>query len=148
MKLEGTYTVRARRERVWALLTEPENLARCLPGCEKLVASGENAYEMTMKVGVAAVKGTYAGKISLSEMTPTSHLRISVSGRGTPGFLDGQGSIHLEEAGDQTLLRYSGEVQVGGVVASVGQRMLEGAARLILNQFFQNLSRQLTASPG
>ena len=148
MKLEGTYTVRAPRERVWALLTDPANLVLCLPGCEKLVATGENSYEMTMKVGIAAISGTYSGKISLSEITPTTHLRMAVSGRGTAGFLDGQGLIDLEEAGDETLVRYSGEVQVGGVIASVGQRMLEGAARLILNQFFQNVSRQLTATLG
>lgn len=143
MKLEGSYTVRAPRERVWALLTDPASLARCLPGCEKLVAVGENAYEMTMKVGVAAINGSYSGKVILSEFTPPAHLRMSLSGRGNPGFMDGQGAIDLEEAGGQTLVRYSGEVQVGGVIASVGQRMLEGAARIILNQFFQNLSRQL-----
>ena len=147
MKLEGTYTVRAPRERVWSLLTEPENLARCLPGCQKLEATGDNCYAMTLKVGIASISGTYTGTVSLGEITPPSHLRMKVSGRGTPGFLDGEGSLDLEEQGEETLVRYSGDVHVGGMIASVGQRMLEGAARMILSQFFQNLTRQLTTNP-
>lgn len=148
MKLEGSYTLRAPRDRVWNLLTQPESLARCLPGCEKLTATGENSYEMTLKVGFAAVSGTYSGTVALSEITPPSHLRMKVSGRGAPGFLDGEGALDLEEQGEETLVRYRGEVRVGGVIASVGQRMLDGAARIILSQFFQNLTRQLSAASG
>ena len=136
MKIEGTHELRARRARVFQALTDPLVLKRCIPGCESLEKTGENSYAATLRAGVGSIKGTFKGNVRLEEVRPPEHFRMVVDGKGQPGFLKGTGDIDLEESGDATLLKYSGDVQVGGTIASVGQRMIQGAARMMASQFF------------
>lgn len=142
MTLQGEHKIAAPPSRVWFLLTDEASLARCLPGCEKLERREADFYQLTMKVGLGAVSGSYAGHVRLSEKQSESHLRLAMESRGAWGFLRGDGTLELSEQEGATLVRYAGEVNVGGMIASVGQRLFEGAARLIINQFFQNLSQQ------
>ncbi len=124
MKLTGTQTFPVPRQQVWAFLTDPQCLAKCMPGCEKLEPVGENEYSGIINVGLAAVKGVYNGKVKLDEMRPPTHYKMVLDGKGKQGFIKGSGTIDLEEQNGQTLLKYSGDVQIGGPLASVGQRIV------------------------
>src|SRR6266550_3493921 len=143
MEIEGTVALPAAPAAVWALLTNPASLARLLPGCERLEPDGPDRYKAAVKFGIAAISGKYAGTIEFAEKNPPNSMRMKLSGKGIPGFVDGVGHIELAEKGGQTELRYTGEAQVGGMIASVGQRMIEGAARKIVDQFFAAASEEL-----
>jgi uncharacterized protein len=135
MKIEGTHELRASAERVFKTLTDPAVLQRCIPGCERLEKTGDNAYSITLKAGVGAIKGVFSGNVRLEDLNPPHHFRMIVEGKGQPGFLKGTGDIDLKENGE-TRVNYSGDVQVGGTIAGVGQRMLQGAAKMMTTQFF------------
>lgn len=139
MKIDGTYTFNASRERVWQVLLDPKVLAQCVPGCETLNEVGPDKYEAIMKVGVASVKGTYKGKVSIKDKQAPSHYVLSGEGSGGPGFMQGDVAVDLEEKDGQTLLKYSTEAKVGGLIASIGQRMLNGVAKMMLDQFFKKM---------
>ena len=132
---------------VWALLTDPASLARLLPGCERLDPDGPDRYKAAVKFGVAAISGKYAGSVEFSRKKPPRSLFLKLDGKGLPGFVHAEGSIALSARGRQTEVRYSGEAQVGGMIASVGQRMLEAAARRIVQQFFASAAAELKAAP-
>ena len=144
MKIDGTHEIKAPRERVYALLTDPEVLRRCLPGCESLEKTGEDTYAAIMKAGVGMVKGTFKGNVKLAEMRPPEHYRLEVEGKGGPGFVKGTGDFDLEELGGATLIRYAGEMQVGGTIAGIGQRMIQGAAKMMAARFFAALEAEAT----
>jgi carbon monoxide dehydrogenase subunit G len=143
MKLAGQYVLPAPPVKVWELLTDPERLAKLLPGCERLDPDGPDRFKAAVKFGIAAISGKYAGTIEFDEKKPPKSMRMKLSGRGIPGFVDGVGHIELAENEGQTELRYTGEAQVGGMIASVGQRMIEGAARKIMDQFFGAVAEEL-----
>jgi carbon monoxide dehydrogenase subunit G len=136
MKIEGTHELRAPRERVFQALTDPAILQRCIPGCERLEKTGEGTYSTTLKAGVGSIKGVFTGNVRLEEVRPPAHYRMVVDGRGQPGFLKGAGDVDLEEREGLTVINYKGDVQVGGTIAGVGQRMIQGAAKMMASQFF------------
>lgn len=146
MKLEGSYDLAASRARVWAALLDPAELARAMPGCDTLEAVGEGEYRAIMKIGVAAVKGTFEGKVRLSDLEPPARYRMAVEGSGGPGFVRGEASIELADIAGGTRVTYGADVQVGGLIAGVGQRMLGGVARTMLTQFFTRIAEQLGAA--
>ncbi len=142
----GTHKIPAARETVWQALMNPEILARALPGCEKLEANPDGSYHAQMKVGIAAVKGTYQARIEILDPVLYESFRMKVDGQGTGGFLKATGTLSLASEGDGTLVRYAGEAQVGGVIAGVGQRLMLVAAKQIIHQFFEAFSRQVQAT--
>lgn len=148
MKLEGTQTLHALRSRVYQALVDPEVLKRCIPGCESLELTGENSYATTIRAGVGSIKGIFNGSVRLEDMRPPEHYRIVVDGKGTVGFLKGSGDLDLEEQGDTTEVHYTGEVQVGGTIASVGQRMIQGSAKMMAAQFFTALEAEAKTTEG
>ena len=148
MKIDGTHDINAPRERVFALITDPEVLRRCIPGCESLEKTGEDAYAAIIKAGVGMVKGTFKGNVKLAEMRPPDHYRIEVDGKGGPGFVKGTGDFDLEEKDGATLIRYAGEMQVGGTIAGIGQRMIQGAAKMMAKRFFAALEAEAKTAPG
>ena len=143
MKIHGTHEIHAARDRIFAALTDPQILRHCIPGCESLEKSGDDTYVATMKAGVGPVKGNFKGNVRLEDMHPPSHYRMIVDGKGSPGFVKGTGEFELSETGGQTSIAYDGEMQVGGVIASVGQRMIEAAAKMLAAKFFSELERQI-----
>ncbi len=148
MKLEGTHTISAPRELVWQKLLDPQVLARSLPGCEKIEPNSDGSFHAELKVGIAAVKGTYHGRIEILDPVPPERYRMKVEGQGIGGFLRGEGNLTLTESASGTLISYSGEAQVGGVIASVGQRLILMAAKQIVSQFFEAFAKQvMLASP-
>jgi uncharacterized protein len=143
VRIAGNYTFEATREEVWSALNDPEVLARTIPGCQRLEAVGEHEYESTLKVGLQAVRGVYTGRVQLDNIVAPESYEIHVDGRGSNGFLKGAGSIKLRTDGAQTILDYGGEAQIGGTIATVGQRLLDGAARTLINQSLKALAQQL-----
>ncbi len=148
MKIEGTHEVQAKRERVFAALVDPEVLKRCIPGCERLEKTGENAYAATLRAGVGSIKGLFQGSVRLEDLRPPEHFRMIVEGKGQPGFMKGTGELDLEEQDGATLIKYAGDVQVGGTLASVGQRMIQGAAKMMATQFFTALEAEAQTTEG
>lgn len=145
MKVSGSYTINAPRERLWQSLNDPAFLKACLPGCESLEASGPDQYQAMLTVGIAAVKGKYTGSVTLSEKEPPQRFKMRVEGKGTGGFMQGTGLLELSEDPQGTKVAYEGDVQVGGPIASVGQRLLDGAAKMMVGQFFTCVNAQLAA---
>lgn len=143
MKFQGKNLLPGSREQVWELLTDPERLVKLLPGAEELVADGPGRYKVSVKFGVAAITGNYAGAVEMLDEKPPASLRMRVEGKGLPGFMKGEGKLELRAKGKQTEVSYDGEAQVGGVIASVGQRMIEGAAKKIIQQFFESAAAAL-----
>ena len=139
MKIEGSYTFKASRKRVWELLLDPKIMAQCMPGCEGLEEVGPDQYEATMKIGIAAVKGTYKGKVSIKEKQAPVHYVLSGEGSGGPGFIQGEMAMDLDEKNGETILRYSADAKVGGLIAGVGQRMIGGIAKVTVEQFFKKM---------
>lgn len=143
MKLEGSNDIPAPRARVWAAFLDPEVLRQAIPGCEKLEAIGDGEYKATMKIGVAAVKGTFEGKVRLSDLKPPDSYRMAVDGSGGPGFIRGETQITLTDADGGTRVTYTADVQVGGLIAGVGQRMIGGVSKMMADQFFNKMSQLL-----
>lgn len=145
MKIEGTHEIHAPRERVYKVMIDPAVLQRCIPGCEKLESTGENSYSLTLKAGVGSIKGVFTGTVQIEDTQPPTHYRIVVSGKGQPGFLKGSGDIDLEESESITNVKYQGDVQIGGTIAGVGQRMIQGSARMMATQFFTAIEAEAKA---
>lgn len=145
MKIEGTHTVNAARERLFHLLTDPEVLKRCVPGCQSLEANEDGSYKMTMKTGVGSIKGVFTGTIRLEDIQEPSHYKMVVDGKGAPGFVKGVGELDLTEQDDDTIVAYSGDISAGGTIASVGQRMILSSAKMLANQFFTSIDAEVEA---
>ena len=143
MKIDATYELHAPRERVYAALVEPEILRRAIPGCESLEKIGDNTFTAILKAGVGSIKGTFKGEVRLEDMRPPEHYRIVVQGKGAMGFAKGSADFDLEEKDGATLIKYSGEMQIGGTIAGVGQRMIQGAAKMMASQFFAKLEAEV-----
>jgi len=147
MKIEGQFTFdKVPPLSVWGFLTDANRIAECLPGCEKLVQTGDDAYDMELRFGVGPISGMFRGSIRLHDLRPTSEYQMTVNGSGAPGFVKGEGTIQLVPDDTGTLLHYSGDVTAGGPIASIGQRMMGGAARMIIDQFFKCVAGKLTAT--
>jgi carbon monoxide dehydrogenase subunit G len=147
MKIEGSADIPAPRDKVWAAFLDPDILAQALPGCEKLEAIGPNEYKATMKVGVAAIKGVFEGKVKLSDLEPPNRYRMAVEGSGGPGFVRGDAGMQMSDVDGGTKVSYDADVQVGGLIASVGQRMLGGVTKMMLDQFFTRMTELLASKP-
>ncbi|MEM7347089.1 MAG: carbon monoxide dehydrogenase subunit G [Chloroflexota bacterium] len=145
MKLEGTYTFDAPQDIVWKALQDPEILANTLPGCEKLEQIGENEYKGALKVKVGPVQGKFQGAVKLLDLNEPESYTMQVDGKGAAGFMKGTGNVRLEGQGDSTLMHYSGEAQVGGKIASVGQRLLDSSAKALTRQSLDGLHEQIKA---
>jgi carbon monoxide dehydrogenase subunit G len=146
VKLEGEYVFDGLREAVWEIVRDPEVLATALPGTQSLEQVSENEYAGKMHVRIGPVSGVFAGKIVVSDEVPPESCTLSVEGRGAPGFANGIGRVQLvEQEGDRTLLKYDGEMQVGGRIASVGQRLIDTASRSMIGQGLESLNNALQA---
>ena len=151
MKLAGTYPIDAPRQIVWDLLNDPDALARALPGCERLTRLGDNrdnVYEGVISIGIASIRSSYTGTVTLSDIRPPESYAIAVQGQGKGGFVRGTGRIGLSEEGGATTMTVSGDAQVGGPIAMVGQRLLDGAAKKVLKEFAAALAKEARAKIG
>lgn len=146
MKLAGETVLSGPRARVWDLFNSPERLSKLIPGCEKLETLGLDEYGGTLNVGIASVKGVYSGKLKLEDQRPPEHYRMIVDGKGKQGFIRGSGTLDLEPRdAKSTTVKYTGDVQVGGPLVQVGQRVIDSAAKMMLGQFFAAADAELKA---
>lgn len=138
MKVSGSAVLNAPVDQVWAAFNDPAVLARTLPGCQELREVGPDAYKMTITAGVASIKGTYEGDVSLTQQNPPGSFVLKAAGSGAPGTVSADVAVKLVDSPTGgTQLTYDADAVVGGVIGGVGQRMLTGVAKKMAGQFFQ-----------
>jgi hypothetical protein len=139
MKIAGSYVIPAPPDRAYQMLQDPEVLARAMPGCESLEKTGEGQYQIKMKMALAAVSGSFEGKVTIADPQPPSAFRLIVEGTGKIGFMKGQGLLRFSPHAEGAEVAYDGDVQVGGTIAAVGQRLIDATARMMIKRFFEKL---------
>lgn len=142
MKIEGTHKIVATRDRIFTALIDPAILQKCIPGCEQMEKTGDNQYKAKLTAGVGPVKGVFTATVSLQEIVAPEHYKLVVEGKGQPGFVKGSGELNLKAVGDATEIQYTGDVNVGGLIASVGQRMIQATANMLAARFFKSLEAE------
>jgi carbon monoxide dehydrogenase subunit G len=146
MRLEGEYIFDGPREQVWQIVRDPDVLVTALPGAKDLNQVGENEYEGEMNVRIGPVAGLFSGRIVVSDEVPPESCTLAVEGKGSPGFAKGTGHVQLIEQGDgTTLMKYEGEMQIGGRLAGVGQRLIDTASKSMIRQGLETLNQALQA---
>jgi carbon monoxide dehydrogenase subunit G len=146
MKITGTNVVEQPVHRVWDALLDPRVLVATIPGCERLVATGDNTYDMTVTAGVAAIKGTYQGQCTLSDLIEHQGLTMRLSGAGAPGTIDATVQVAFSAPTPGTTeISYDADAVVGGMVGGVGQRMLTSVSRRMAGEFFGNVAGTISA---
>lgn len=149
MKIEGEYVFNGPREEVWKIVRDPEVLSTALPGTQNLEQVSENEYAGEINVRIGPVGGDFAGRIVISDEIPPESCTMAVEGKGKPGFVKGTGHVQLiAQEENKTLMKYDGEVQIGGRLASVGQRLLDTASKSMINQGLDTLDQALQARIG
>jgi uncharacterized protein len=144
MHLSAAYVFDAPVGKVWALLMDTDRVAACLPGCKGLRPLGENRYEAELAVAVAAISGNFKGTITLEDQNPPRSYRLVVDGSGRPGFVKGQAQVTLVPDGERTTVQIEADAEAGGMIARVGQRLLEGVARMTMDRFYGCLAKQVS----
>ena len=146
MKLSGSYVLAVAPERAYQILQDPAILAEAIPGCESLEKIGPDEYRMTMKMALASLSGAFEGKVRITEQTPPESFRLVVEGSGRVGFVKGDGLLKLSPVEGGTEVSYQGDAQVGGTMAAVGQRLIDGTAKMMIKKFFDKLAAEAAAS--
>ncbi|SEC69789.1 hypothetical protein SAMN04489844_2803 [Nocardioides exalbidus] len=147
MKFTGENTIAAPVAQAWDALLDPSVLVRTIPGCEKLEATGDNAYAMTVTAGVASIKGTYAGSCVMSDLVEHESLVMKLDGAGAPGTIGATVHVRFTPEGDTTRVSYDADAVVGGMIGGVGQRMLTSVSRRMAGEFFGNVDSAIAGGP-
>ncbi|MGG1660213.1 SRPBCC family protein [Brevibacillus sp. NRS-1366] len=143
MNLKGEVSFKQPVEKIWDALHNPEILKNAVPGCEGLVLTGVGEYDVILKLGVAAVKGEYTGKVKLEDVEPSAHYILKAEGSGKPGFVSAEMDCKLIPSGNGCKLVWECNAEVGGMIASVGNRVLGGIAKFMAGKFFNDIEKQL-----
>jgi uncharacterized protein len=144
MKLQISHSFAATPAQVFAAVVDPSVLQRCIDGCEKMEKTGEDSYTVHLKVGIAGMKGSYAGRVQIIEKRPPEALTLAIDGKGAPGFLKATARMTLAAAGDRTQLSGEAEATVGGLIAAIGSRLIEAAAKKMMGEFFAKLEAEIS----
>jgi len=139
MKVAGSYTFEAPQVTVWEALQNPSVLTSVLPGCDRLDEIGENQYEGDLNIRVGPVQGKFKGKVEMLDLEEPTSFSLKIDGRGNTGFVKAIAKVDLEDAGESTVMHYDSDAQVGGRIASVGQRLLDSSAKAIIQQSLDGL---------
>lgn len=139
MKITGTHTLPLAPEEAYRRMQDPTVLAACMPGCESLELTGEDEYKMKMKMAMASLSGAFDGKVRIADRNPPVGFRLIVEGSGKLGFMKGEGLLNFAPADGGTNVSYEGDVQVGGTIAAVGQRLIDATAKMMIKKFFEKL---------
>jgi len=146
VKIEGEYLFDGPRDAVWEIVRDPDILATALPGTQSLEQVSENEYQGEMQVRIGPVGGLFSGRVTISDEIPPESLTITVEGKGKPGFVKGTGFVQLSAAeNNKTQMQYQGDMEVGGRLASVGQRMMDSVSKSLLKQGLDSLNQALVA---
>ena len=142
MRIQGEYLLPLGPQAAWNLLLNTEVLGRAMPGCQSLVPIGPDEYEIRLKMAISSIQGLFSGKIRIADQNPPSGYRLLIESQGKLGFVRGDGLLTLAGDGDGTRVYFSGEVQVGGLVATVGERMLDMTTKMMIKRFFNALAAE------
>ena len=145
MKVSGSQTLPFLIEKSYALMQDPVVLARAIPGCESLEKIGGDEYRMKMKMALASFSGAFEGKVRITDQNPPRSFRLVVEGSGKLGFVKGDGLLKLTANGEGTEVSYEGDAQVGGTLAAVGQRLIDGSSKMMIKRFFDKLAEEAAA---
>jgi len=140
VKVSGSYTLPLPPERAYQMMQDPEVLTRAIPGCQGLEKMGEGEYHLKMKMVLASLSGAFEGSVRITDQNPPSSFRLVVAGSGRIGFVEGDGLLKLSAADGGTEVSYEGDAQVGGTIAAVGQRLIDGTAKMMIKKFFEKLA--------
>jgi uncharacterized protein len=144
MKIEGEYLFNGPRADVWDMVRDPDVLATCIPGTQRMTQISPNEYEGAILLRIGPVSGTFSGKLTVANEVPPESCTLIVEGKGAAGFGKGTGNVHLTEQGpDKTLLKYTGELNIGGKLAGIGQRLIDSVGKSIINKGFDTLDKTL-----
>jgi uncharacterized protein len=143
VQIEGSRRIRASRDRVWSLLNDPAVLARCTPGVTSLEPDGENAYKAMFGLAIGPVKGQFRGQIQVQPEVPGERMTLTVQARGPVGAVSAIGQIALEADADGTVVAYSGEPQLHGMLAAVGGRLVQTVAKSQIDSFFARFEQEV-----
>jgi carbon monoxide dehydrogenase subunit G len=146
MEITDTHDFAAAPADVWAMLMNPDAIKACLPGCRELRPIGEDRYHAEITIGVAAISGTFSATVTLSDQSPPNSYRISVDATGKPGFARGSADVVLKPSGSGTAVEVKASAEVGGLIARVGQRLIDGVARMTIARFFSCLAARLRSA--
>ena len=146
MDLSASYTFAAPPATVWNLLNDMDVVASCLPGCERLEPIGEDRYRADLTLAVAAVSGRYSGTVAILDKQPPNSYRLVVEGTGKSGFVKGEATVQLVEDQASTIVTVTGQGQVGGLIARVGQRLLGTVSKMMMDRFFGCLQAKATGT--
>jgi carbon monoxide dehydrogenase subunit G len=147
MDMTGEYRIPAPRDKVWAALNDPATLKASIPGCESLEQTADNAFAATVVAKVGPVKAKFKGNVTLSEINPPESYTISGEGKGgAAGFAKGGADVKLAEDGDDTILTYAAKADVGGKLAQLGSRLIQGTSKKMADEFFANFKEQVVPS--
>jgi hypothetical protein len=145
MTMQGEVTLPADRERVWAALNDPEVLKACIPGVQELEKVSDTELRASAKVAIGPVKASFKGVVTLSDLDPPNGYRIAGEGQGgVAGFAKGGATVRLEEIPEGTKLAYDVDAQVGGKIAQLGGRLINGVAKKYADEFFANFAKMLS----
>jgi carbon monoxide dehydrogenase subunit G len=146
LQVKGQSNLSGSRSQVWATLLDAEALKACLPGVQRFEQIGDNQWEVTMSVGLAGIKGTYAGRVSMTDQQPETSYRLNVEGQGGGNRVRGSGLISLADAPDGgTIITYDGDANIAGTLAMVGQRLFQPAIKMLADQFFKCMGSRVNA---
>lgn len=145
MAIEGEYRIGAPREAVWAALNDVEVLKGCIPGCQELTRLSDTEIEGRIQAQLGPVKAAFGTRLTLADIDPPAGYTLSGEGKAAVGFGKGSARVQLIEEGGGTLLKYSATMQLGGKLAQLGSRLVEGATRQLADQFFEAFARQVDA---
>lgn len=146
MKIDGDYVFNGPRAEVWEMVRDPDVLASCLPGTQKLTQISENQYEGIINLRIGPVNGSFGGVLTVSNEVPPQSCTLTVEGKGAAGFATGVGNVELVEQGpDKTLLKYSGELNIGGKLAGVGQRLIDSVGKSMIRKGLESMDKALVA---
>jgi carbon monoxide dehydrogenase subunit G len=145
VKVQGSQVIPGATERVYDLLLDPAVLAACMPGCQELIRVEDGIYKMKMKLAIAALSGDFSGTVRISEAVRPVAFQMTIDGAGRIGHMRADGRIQLAGVGDSTSVNYEGDVQVGGTIATVGQRLIDATSKMIIRNFFSNFALQMAA---
>lgn len=136
MTLDGTYTFNAARDRVWQALMDPAVIASCVPGCEGLEPLGEDRYRAKVVAVVAAISGSYEGTVAIVDKVAPESYRLVIAGQGKHGQVKGESRVALRDEGAATIVEVTGTMEVTGMIARMGQRLIGSVSKMMLDRFF------------
>ena len=149
MEMSGEQLIPASQQTVWDALNDPQMLKACVPGCEAIEPTGENAYQVLMVARVGPVSAKFKGKLTLSDIRAPESYSLAFEGQGgAAGFAKGGAKVRLSEKSSQTLLAYDVKASVGGKLAQIGSRLVDAAAKKIADDFFRNFKEKVSALGG